>query len=79
MKLKTGYKWKSIDGISRGKSFKITGITPDSVTYKSDESRITYSADRIFFEKYIKRVNKYWSETNKSYKNKKEKLRKHEK
>lgn len=78
MKLKTGYKWKSIDGISRSKSFKITGITPDSVVYKSEESGIIYSADRNFFEKYIKRVNKYWSETNKSYKNKKEKLRKNE-
>jgi len=56
--------------------FKITGITPDSVTYKSEERGTTYSADRNFFEKYIKRVNKYWLETNKSYKNKKEKLRK---
>lgn len=75
MKLKQGYKWKSTDGLSRGKSFKITGIASNSVTYKSEESGIIYSADRNFFERYIKRVNKYWAETNKAYKTKKEKLK----
>ena len=75
MKLKLGYKWKSIDGISKGKFFKITEITPDSVSYKSEETGTTYQAERKFFEKYLERVNKYWQKTNKSYKEKKEKLK----
>lgn len=74
MKLKNGYKWKSIEGLSKGKSFKITELTPKVVVYKSEDSGVTYTADRKFFEKYIERVNKFWSETNKSYKRKKEKL-----
>ena len=75
MKLKIGYKWKSIDGISRGKYFKVTDITSETVTYKSEDSGATYTTERKHFEKYIERVNKYWSETNKSYKSKKEKLK----
>ena len=75
MKLKIGYKWKSIEGISKGKFFKITELTSDSVVYKSEDSGITYTTERKYFKKYIERVNKYWSETNKSYKNKKEKLK----
>jgi len=75
MKLKIGYKWKSIDGISRGKYFKVTDITPNTITYKSEDSGATYTTERKHFEKYIERVNTYWSETNKSYKNKKEKLK----
>ena len=75
MKLKIGYKWKSIDGISKGKFFKITELTASSVVYKSEDSGATYITERNHFEKYIERVNTYWSETNKSYKNKKEKLK----
>lgn len=78
MKLKLGYKWKSIDGISRGKYFKVTDITPEVVIYKSEDSDATYTADRKHFEKYLERVNKFWSETNKSYKSKKEKLKNNE-
>ena len=75
MKLKIGYKWKSIDGISKGKFFKITELTASSIVYKSEDSGITYTTERKYFKKYIERVNTYWSETNKSYKNKKEKLK----
>lgn len=75
MKLKIGYKWKSIDGISKGKFFKITELASDSVVYKSEDSGTTYTTERKHFEKYIERVNKYWSKTNKSYKSKKEKLK----
>ena len=75
MKLKIGYKWKSIDGISKGKFFKITELTSGAVVYKSEDSGATYTSERKHFEKYIERVNKFWSETNKSYKNKKEKLK----
>ena len=75
MKLKIGYKWKSIDGISKGKFFKITELTTSSVVYKSEDSGATYTTERKHFEKYIERVNKFWSETSKSYKNKKEKLK----
>lgn len=78
MKLKLGYKWKSIDGISKGKFFKITELTSDFVVYKSEDSGATYTTERKHFEKYIEKVNKFWSETNKSYKNKKEKLKNNE-
>ncbi len=46
-----------------------------AVVYKSEDSSATYTTERKHFEKYIERVNIYWSETNKSYKNKKEKLK----
>ncbi len=75
MKLKAGFKWKSIEGISRGKYFVITKLTPDTVTYKSEETGSIYTAERKHFEKYIERVNKHLSETLKSYKIKKEKLK----
>ncbi|MBR6162830.1 hypothetical protein IKQ26_02925 [bacterium] len=73
--MKVGFKWKSIEGLSRGKLFKITEITSEKVFYKSEETGKIYCADRKFFEKYIERVNKFWSEKNKTYKNKKEKLK----
>jgi len=73
--MKKGLKWKAIDGLSRGKFFKITELTPDTVVYKSEETGTAYFAERKHFEKYLERVNKYWSETNKSYKNRKEKLK----
>ena len=79
MKLKVGYKWKSAEGISKGKFFKITGLIANSVVYKSEDSGTVYLAERKYFEKYIERVNKYWSERNKAYKNKKEKLKNNEK
>ncbi len=75
MNLKTGYRWKSIEGLSKGKFFKITEVAQDFITYKSEVSGMTYQADRKFFEKYLKRVEKYWKETKKSYKSKKEKLK----
>ena len=75
MKLKLGYKWRSIDTISKGKIFKITEITKDYVIYRSEDTGRIYESDRKHFEKYIERVNKFWSETNKSYKNKKEQLK----
>ena len=78
MKLKIGYKWKSIDGLAKGKYFKITELTAKSVVYKSEDSGATYTTDRKHFEKYIERVNKFWSETNKSYKSRKEKLKNNE-
>ena len=51
MKLKIGYKWKSIDGISRGKYFKVTDIPPNTITYKSEDSGATYTTERKHFEK----------------------------
>lgn len=75
--MKIGYKWKAIDGLAKGKVFRIIEITSDKVTYKSEETKNVYSSDRKFFEKYIERVNKYWSELQKSYKNKKEKLKRY--
>ena len=75
MKLKIGYKWKSTGGISKGKIFKVVKISPNNVIYKSEETGTIYTTDRKHFEKYIQRVNKYWTDTNKSYKQKKEKLK----
>lgn len=75
MKLKKGHKWKSIDGLSKGKFFKITGITSDNVTYKSEESGHVYIVERKHFEKYMERVKNYWKERVKSYKDKKDRFR----
>ena len=45
------------------------------IVFLGKDSGATYTTERKHFEKYIERVNKFWSETNKSYKNKKEKLK----
>lgn len=75
MKLKKGHKWKSIDGLSKGKFFKIIEITSDNVIYKSEESKQIYTSNRKHFEKYMERVKNYWKERVKSYKDKKDKFR----
>lgn len=70
MKLKIGYRWKDING----KYFSIKNITQNEITYESKETKNLYVADRKHFEKYIQRVYKFWSDKNKSYKNKKKDL-----
>lgn len=75
MKLKKGHKWKSIDGLSKGKFFKIIEITSDNVIYKSEESKQIYTSNRKHFEKYIERVKNYWKERVKSYNDKKDRFR----
>lgn len=75
MKIKKGYTWKSIEGPAKGKDFTVTELTQDTVYYRSEETGIVYDKPRKEFEKYIQRVNKHWSETNKSYKLKRNKLR----
>lgn len=75
MKLKKGHKWKSIDGLSKGKFFKIIEITSDNVIYKSEESKQIYTTNRKHFKKYMERVKNYWKERVKSYKDKKDKFR----
>lgn len=75
MRIKKGYTWKSIEGPAKGKKFTVTNVSSDNVLYKSEETGIIYEKPRKEFEKYIERVNKYWSETNKSYKNLKNKLK----
>lgn len=74
MKLKKGHKWKSIDGLSKDKFFKIIEITSDNVIYKSEESKQIYTSNRKHFEKYMERVKNYWKERVKSYKDKKDKF-----
>lgn len=71
MKIKVGLKWKSIDGLQKGKYFTVTAVSPKEITYKCDETGNIYTAERKHFERYIQRVNKYWNETNKTYKYKK--------
>ena len=75
MNIKTGYKWKSTEGLSKGKIFVVTKIEKNTVTYKSEETGTVYTAERKYFEKYIERVNKYWSEKTKAYKKRKEELK----
>lgn len=75
MKLKKGHKWKSIDGLSKGKFFKIIEITSDNVIYKSEESKQIYTSNRKHFKKYMERVKNYWKERVKSYKDKKDRFR----
>lgn len=75
MKIKKGYTWKSIEGPAKGKEFTVTELTQDTVYYRSEETGTVYDKPRKEFEKYIQRVNKHWSETNKAYKLKKGKLK----
>lgn len=71
MKIKVGTKFKSIEGLSKGKIFTITDSNSETVTYRSEETGEIYTAPRKHFEKYLQRVNKHWNETNKSYKRRK--------
>ena len=75
MKLKKGYTWKSIEGPARGKDFTVIEVTVNNVLYKSQETGIIYEKPRKEFEKYIQRVNNYWSEKTKVYKKKKDRLK----
>ena len=49
MNIKTGYKWKAIEGLSKGKVFVITKIEKNTVTYKSEETGTVYTAERKYF------------------------------
>lgn len=75
MKIKVGTKFKSIEGLSKGKIFTVTASNSETVTYRSEETGELYTADRKHFEKFLERVNKHWSDTNKSYKYKKNQLK----
>lgn len=77
MKIKKGYKWKSIEGMSKGEWFIVTGVYMDKFECRKlhGNTSMTYTYPREYFEQYIQRVNSYWREKNKSYKNKKQKLR----
>ena len=78
MKIKKGLRWKSIEGLSKGKEFVVVEVTQYGITYRSIETDALYTTPRKDFEKYIMRVSKYWNETNKSYKHKKSKLKEQE-
>ena len=75
MKIKVGLKFKSIEGLSKGKSFTVIVSNDKEVKYRSDDTGIVYSTNIKHFEKYLERVNKYWNETNKSYKHKKQNMK----
>jgi hypothetical protein len=75
MKLKVGYTWKSIEGLSKGKKFCITHVDAKTVTYRSETSGEIYTAERKHFEKYLERVKAHWHDTNKAYKYKKNNMR----
>ena len=75
MKIKVGTKFKSIEGLSKGKIFTVTASNSETVTYRSEETGEIYSAPRKHFEKFMERVNTYWMQKNKNYKYKKNELR----
>lgn len=75
MKIKVGTKFKSIEGLSKGKIFTVTASNSETVTYRSEETGEIYTAPRKHFEKYLERVNKHWFETNKAYKYKKQNIK----
>lgn len=75
MKIKKGYKWKSIEGPSKGSTFVVIEVTSDVVTYRSIDTKSVYVTPRKHFEKYLERVNQYWNHKNKNYKKKKAKLK----
>ena len=75
MKIKKGLKWKSIEGPCKGQEFVVTKADENEVVYKNTVTGNSFSSPRTHFEKYIERVHKHWNETNKSYKNKKQKLK----
>lgn len=75
MKIKKGYKWKSIEGPCKGNEFVITEVEQDEVIYRNNETGSSFTSPRKHFEKYIERVGKHWNETKKSYKRNKEKLK----
>lgn len=74
MKIKKGYKWKSIEGPAKGKEFTVIEVNQNDICYRSEESNRVYTMDRKEFDKYIQRVNKYWNDKNKTYKFKKKNL-----
>ena len=74
MKIKLHTIFKAIEGPGKGNEFIITDVNAVAVTYRSVKSGEYYTAPRSHFEKYLERVNKYWSDTNKAYKNKKRNL-----
>ena len=75
MKIKKGLRWKSIEGVSKGKEFVVIDVDKDSVQYKSEETGQFYTEDRKNFEKRMERVTEYWNSSNKTYKRNKEKLK----
>ena len=75
MKIKVGLKFKAIEGLSKYKTFTVTQVNDKTVTYRSEETKILYTAERKHFEKFIQKVNKFWSDTNKAYKRNKQELK----
>lgn len=75
MKLKKGFTWKSIDGLSKGKEFVIVSLEKYVVQYKSIETGAFYEEPRKNFEKRMERVMEYWNQSNKDYKRKKNDLK----
>ena len=74
MKIKVGLRFKSSEGIAKGKLFTVIYADSRVICYKSKDSGVTYTSDREFFEKFLKRTNQYWSNKNKEYKKKKREM-----
>lgn len=68
MKIKKGFKWRSIEGPSKGCTFVVIEITQDLITYKSLDTKSIYTTPRKHFEKYQERVHQYWYNKKKQYK-----------
>lgn len=78
MRIKKGLTWKSIEGPSKGKEFTVVDVDSNFVRYKSSTSYVIYEEPRKNFEKRMERVSRFWNESNKSYKEKKQRLRNNE-
>lgn len=57
MKIKVGLKFKAIEGLSKYKTFTVTQVNDKTVTYRSEETKILYMAERKHFKKFIQKVN----------------------
>lgn len=49
MKIKVGLKFKAIEGLSKYKIFTVTQVNDKTVTYKSEETKILYTAEKKTF------------------------------
>ena len=75
MKIKVGTIFKAIEGPGKGTEFIVTEVNSVAVIYKSLKTGRLYNEPRKHFEKFLERVNKYWSDKNKNYKKKKQDLK----
>lgn len=75
MKIHVGTKFRACEGIAKGQYFTVISVSEHDVIYRSDKTGMQFTHERKSFEKFLERTNKYWSDTNKHYKRKKQDLK----